>query len=153
MEIYVSEGWLQIFDESIRKHFIIFILNTYCIDGVDFPFTTKKTRFNIKNELNHVLKLEKIRSALACCGFASVVVVVHHILIILGIQAVALLLIFQSICVFFCVLVHTVADRLGCHTAIINSAFSSVIFCFFCISLVTGTRNSCFITYTCLVWI
>jgi hypothetical protein len=48
MEIYAPSQWdsaflLNIIDESIQQNSIVSILNTYCINGIDFPFNTINT--------------------------------------------------------------------------------------------------------------
>jgi hypothetical protein len=48
VEIYAPSQWgsaflLNIIDESIQQNSIVSILNTYCINGIDFPFNTINT--------------------------------------------------------------------------------------------------------------
>jgi hypothetical protein len=48
VEIYAPSQWdsaflSNIIDESIQQNSIVLILNTYCINGIDFPFNTINT--------------------------------------------------------------------------------------------------------------
>jgi hypothetical protein len=48
VEVYAPLDWdpdyfLKILDDSIQQNTIVYIFNTYCINGIDFPFNTLNT--------------------------------------------------------------------------------------------------------------